>query len=459
MRKFCFQSRQALLCALLLLATLCLLTQCKKQDLHTPEEKIEIKQAISNAMIQKGFNDADLVPELIDTLNDSLQVIYTPDWNKIRISKMSDSVDYRFIPLKAIAKTKSGEYPVKLNGYSSFLLVKNGKKFYRSRFYPKPVGQITSESYLFLYNGQLILDDLTSTKSYVVDYRMGKTSQNFVDKLKLSENHGSSSKISAKKMSVNTTMGWEQQCYQASTCNWYSACGGIVYIDESLPGTCSYPTNVTPCDYSAPWEQSSNSTYRTVCEYVYFEDPPVDGGGGGSPGTNPTPAEGFRPLCITSLKFVPSTNNTKDLHLNGVKFGITDIPLIGKPKTNTITFDVYLNIPYKIKDPDDGSKTHTFTDAELQNFVYESYHYASQITNQLHGQDFFSVGAQPKYSAQFVQSMVFYLNFIALQGIFKHYENMHEGVVPAIGASGNTKTTPSKATTAVYTNGPSGRGC
>lgn len=283
MRKFYFQSRQALLCALILLATLCLLTRCKKQDHQTPEETIEIRQAITTAMIKKGFNDADLVPELIDTLNDSLRVIYTPDWNQIRISKMGDSLDYRFIPLKAIAKTKSGEYPVKLSGHSSFLLVKNGKKFYRSRFYPKAVGQITSESSLFLYNGQLILDDLTSNKSYVIDYRMGETSQNFGDKVKLSENHGSSSKISAKKMSVNTSMGWEQRCYQASTCNWYSVCSGIVYIDESPPGTCNHPTTVTPCDYSAPWQQS-NITFRTVCENVYFEDPPIDGGGGGGGG-------------------------------------------------------------------------------------------------------------------------------------------------------------------------------
>lgn len=92
-------------------------------------------------------------------------------------------------------------------------------------------------------------------------------------------------------------------------------------------------------------------------------------------------------------------------------------------------------------------------------FIYQAYHFASEQVNLVHGKDFFSAGAQPKYSVLFVIGMVSYLNSIALQGMFPAYENANSGLVPSLGASGNTTVTLSKSSPANYTIGPSGEGC
>ena len=72
----------------------------------------------------------------------------------------------------------------------------------------------------------------------------------------------------------------------------------------------------------------------------------------------------------------------------------------------------------------------------LQEFIYQAYGYASEQINLIHGQDFFSVGAQPKYSALFASYMMYYLNNIALHGMFLSYEIANSGLVPSLGASG-----------------------
>ncbi|WP_130855643.1 hypothetical protein [Olivibacter jilunii] len=461
MRKFYLPAGQSLRSVLLLLLAMCLFTRCQKENLHNPDANLEIKESITTAMIKKDFSNADLASRLIDTLNDTLQIIYIPNWNKITTNKMGDSLDYRFIPLHPIAKSPSGQSPVNLIGHKAFLLVKNGKEFYRSRFYPKPVGQITNDSTLFLYNGRLALDDLLTDQLHLIDYNLGKTSQNFIKQVKLNDKHGLSNKTASKKSGKNTTMGWEQVCYTVRTCNWYTVCQGVPHVYSNFTGECSYPTVGTSCDYTAEWYQSTPS-YHTVCENIYFADPPTDdnGGTGTPPIITPTPPEGFRPLCMSSISLVPKNSTTKEVHLKDVKFGITDVPLIGPPKTNVITFNIYINIPFVIANPDDRTKNYTFTDQQLKEFIYEAYHYASEMTNLGHGQDFFDpVIAQTKYRAIFAQNMQFYFNFIALEGMFRVYENMHEGVVPSLSATTGNTIDPAKAKVAVYTNATSGKGC
>ncbi|MFC6101516.1 hypothetical protein [Olivibacter domesticus] len=78
----------------------------------------------------------------------------------------------------------------------------------------------------------------------------------------------------------------------------------------------------------------------------------------------------------------------------------------------------------------------------------------------MHGQDFFDpLIAQSKYQAIFVQNMKYYFNFIALEGMFRVYENNHEGVVPSLSVTVSNSTNPAKAKPAVYTNSTSGKGC
>jgi hypothetical protein len=94
-----------------------------------------------------------------------------------------------------------------------------------------------------------------------------------------------------------------------------------------------------------------------------------------------------------------------------------------------------------------------------QEFIYQAYHFASQQTDIAHGDDFFSAGSQPKYSALFAAYVMFYLNNIALEGMFPAYENANSGLIPSLGARASTLINPAKASPAVYTNGTSGEGC
>jgi|GEM_PF-1903947 len=280
MRKQVTKFYKSVFRSLLLLTTLSLLTQCQKDASDLSNASIPATQVISTAKMKDNFRKSNLDLKLVDTLNDTLHVVYTPNWSEIKVGKLNDSLDYRFVPLQAVAKSKSGEYKVKLDGHSSFLLVKNGTEFFWGKFHSIPIGETSNSSSLFLYNGQLTLSDLHTGRFFVIDYRSGKTSQDFLSKAILSKQPRSSSKTFEKNSAGNTTRGWEVVCRQVTTCQWYTVCEGAVYIYSNMAGECSYPTTVTPCDYSSGWVQSSPS-YDTLCENVYFPDPPNDNGGGG----------------------------------------------------------------------------------------------------------------------------------------------------------------------------------
>jgi len=175
-----------------------------------------------------------------------------------------------------------------------------------------------------------------------------------------------------------------------------------------------------------------------------------------NPGTGPsetTIPEGHRPLCKSSFVFTPVSGNSRQVNLVDVKFGITDMPSTpwGTPKSNVIGFNLQITIPNVIGS---GSNQIIITDAMAKQYSYLAYHYASQMTNLGHGDDFFSAGAQPIYSQKFVEFMQFYLNNIALEEAFGNDPNR-----PTLGARVTTMINPSLATPAKYTNGVDGSGC
>lgn len=188
--------------------------------------------------------------------------------------------------------------------------------------------------------------------------------------------------------------------------------------------------------------------------------PVIPGGGGGGGVDQAIPGEGFQPLCISSIVLTDGAAGTKVVNFTGIKFGITDPPLLpgGAPQTNVITFNLQITVPSMIANPENPGSNAYFTDAQIKDYIYESIHYASQITNAGHGQDFFGVGAQATYSQIFAANVNSYFQFIALQGKFRAYENQN-GLPPPMGGKASTMIDPSKATPARYTTSPSGKGC
>ena len=219
-------------------------------------------------------------------------------------------------------------------------------------------------------------------------------------------------------------------------------------MNYALPGDdCTYYTmwdytancyqfdDMTICD----WEAQIRWTFRSC----------ADGGGGTVPNDNTQNRPvGFRPLCRNSIVLYPSSGNSREVNLVGVQFGITDMPTFPwqSVQTNVITFNLRIVIPNAITYPEN----YTITQAMQKEFIYNAYHYASQMTNLTHGPDFFGVGAQAKYSAIFAAYVQEYLKGIALQGIFKSFES-ENGFVPSSGGTASPIIDPSKSTRANYT--------
>ena len=231
----------------------------------------------------------------------------------------------------------------------------------------------------------------------------------------------------------------------------------------------------TPPPPCPPGTTRTQSTSNLVVNNIP-PPPPDDGGGFPSPaplgpcvvvapppgsGTVAPPPEGFRPLCKGSIILTPASGNTSEVNMAGIQFGITDLPHFPLYKTeiNVISFNLYINIPNQITDPTDRTKSVTITPEMQKEFIYQAYHFASEQINLVHGDDFFSAGAQPKYSAMFATFVGAYLNTLALHGRFPAYENANPGLIPSLGTRTSTQITPSKASLAVYTNLPSGEGC
>jgi|GEM_PF-3326428 len=196
---------------------------------------------------------------------------------------------------------------------------------------------------------------------------------------------------------------------------------------------------------------------------AYLGNSPSNTVGYPSPGINSQAplGKGFMPLCKSSIVLMPLTSNTSQVNMTEVFFGIMDLaqfPLY-KTQINVIEFNLYISIPNQIKDPTNNSKKVSLSAAMLQEFIYQAYGYASEQINLIHGQDFFSVGAQPKYSALFATYMMYYLNYIALHGMFLSYEIANSGLVPSLGAKVSNNITSGLANPAYYTMGSSGEGC
>lgn len=261
-----------------------------------------------------------------------------------------------------------------------------------------------------------------------------------------------------------------QDCYYIDSGGGGGGDGGAPSTGGSNGGGGnSNPNPPNPCNPNAAVDSSPKIRSLTINGIKVNKVQPVDptGGDGGFPPPEQTPCptdapppKGFRPLCKGSINLKPYQSGSSQVNMAGATFGIMDEPHFPLYTTqiNVIEFNLFISIPNQITNPDDRSKTITFTSAQQKEFVYQAYHYASQMTNLVHGQDFFSAGAQPKYSTLFAGFVQEYLNSVALQGMFPSYES-HNGGVPSMGARASTLINPSLATPAQYTDGNSGEGC
>lgn len=147
------------------------LTSCRK---NTSSEHIPLKRlAITIETIRKDFYGAGPDKKLVWKLSDSLEITLQPDWKHVSQSTVSDSVEYRFIPLKPVRKTAKGIKPVKFVNFTPLLLVKNGKEFYQSGYYPDSTSKGEANLRRLPDNGKLAMHDMVTERLYIVDYKDG----------------------------------------------------------------------------------------------------------------------------------------------------------------------------------------------------------------------------------------------------------------------------------------------
>lgn len=238
---------------------------------------------------------------------------------------------------------------------------------------------------------------------------------------------------------------YQQTCFTLSAEDFsLTSCSSWLMTGYSSVSNClSTGVESNPCYYNP-----------NLCIYSTKPTPPPPAGG------RPV---GFRPLCKSALVVNPSSvPGSSEINLTGVQFGITDMasfPLF-QTQTNVINFNLQITIPNSIAEPGNPSGRRYFTAAQQKEFAYKAYHYASEMTNLGHGQDFFGVGAQSKYQKIFAENAYYYLNYLALHGQYPAYEAANSGLSPSLGARTSNLIDPSKATPANYnTVGTSGDGC
>lgn len=265
---------------------------CKKDQVTeiptTPLSKNAPDLALRLAAIKEQYYDQKMDAGFL--AKDVKGITWTPDWEKPRLETVNDSVSYVFFPMIGTVQ-KEGK-PVKIQeiGAATYLMVKNEKDFYKAFYYvpedkrSKNPSDDTSEAIMQHFTGSLLLSSLNGGRNYLLDYVNGKVSEAY-----------KKNQFALKKLqSVSgATSYWEQQCRtEIRHCTFvsdsYSRCGGEIIVIYSY--SCQWPTS-----YCGMTFYMTDSGEETVCEQVWFEDPPSGGGTGGG-------EDSPEPKAITEIK-------------------------------------------------------------------------------------------------------------------------------------------------------------
>jgi len=103
---------------------------------------------------------------------------WIPKWEEGIVQKANDTVEYMFVPLRPYLKKNKDRIAVEKGG-KTYLLVKNGKEFYKAFYYTD-----NSEEMIEIrgFSGKMLLKNLTTGKANLIEYING--SPHFKDSLK-----------------------------------------------------------------------------------------------------------------------------------------------------------------------------------------------------------------------------------------------------------------------------------
>lgn len=266
---------------LILLTIFTYLISCKKNDDHQVlPEKVLSKNSpdygIRLNAIKEQFYTEKLDQKLIPNVKQT--IVWEPDWEHPKSQIVNDTVSYVFYRLVAYLKKDGKLLEAKEVGTASYLMVKNEKEFFKA-FYYHPANTTnksdnTNTLTIENFTGNLLLKNLKNGKSFLLDYVNGAVSQTYNNRRLLAIN-----RTDIKNPDVNSYI--ETQCHtELRNCLFASDspgyCSGVQIVSSE---TCQWPPNMCGVTYSL-----IDSSEETVCEDVWFPDPPTDPGDGGGSG-------------------------------------------------------------------------------------------------------------------------------------------------------------------------------
>lgn len=274
-------NRKKFLTLFLLILTSLTMIKCSKED-HSPFLNLNSSKKdmhVSPQLIKENYYKLEL-----DTgfkADKEKGISWTPDWENPEIRKVNDSVSYVYFKFKGSVQRDGKTVPITEMNAATFLMVKNGKEFYRAFYQSSTVNSKNSvpeynKLEMQTFTGSLILSNLESKRHYMLEYTNGQLN----DSYRKQGNKTTTNKLMSIPGSVSS---WETQCYTTiAHCTYisdgYSRCGGDIIVLYSA--SCYAPQG---------WcgNQFSLTDYMEVdiCQDIWFPDPPTEsGGGGGSAG-------------------------------------------------------------------------------------------------------------------------------------------------------------------------------
>ncbi|MGN7988135.1 hypothetical protein ACTJKC_12390 [Pedobacter sp. 22226] len=258
---------------------------CKKNNFLQQDHEVITKKVLSKespdfssrlAAIKEKFYANKLDQKLIPNVKQS--IVWKPDWEHPSTQVVNDSVSYIFYRLKAYLKQDGKLLEAKEVGMATYLMVKNEKEFFKAFYYhPVNVADKAQNSKTFSvenFTGSLLLKNLANGKSFLLDYVNGTVSQSYSKRRLLAVNRQTIKRPDATSY-IETQCHTElRSCLFASDSPGY--CSGIQIVSSE---TCQWPPSMCGVTYSL-----IDSSEETICEDVWFPDPPADPGESGGSG-------------------------------------------------------------------------------------------------------------------------------------------------------------------------------
>ncbi|GAA4209302.1 hypothetical protein GCM10022289_34550 [Pedobacter jeongneungensis] len=258
---------------------------CKKNNFLQQDHEVITKKVLSKdspdfssrlAAIKEKFYANKLDQKLIPNVKQS--IVWKPDWEHPSTQVVNDSVSYIFYRLKAYLKQDGKLLEAKEVGMATYLMVKNEKEFFKAFYYhPVNVADKAQNSKTFSvenFTGNLLLKNLSNGKSFLLDYVNGTVSQSYSKRRLLAVNRQTIKRPDATSY-IETQCHTElRSCLFASDSPGY--CSGIQIVSSE---TCQWPPSMCGVTYSL-----IDSSEETICEDVWFPDPPADPGESGGSG-------------------------------------------------------------------------------------------------------------------------------------------------------------------------------